>query len=162
MTRGTMNLARLVALSVLVSALNACVVPLPLTGVSGEVPEQSIALIKPGISTRADVLLLLGDPTVRGEGDTHFVYSWEKLHGGAVFAAPYPVAFETAESCHSLAIRFAPNGGVAAVRVFHGEARIESLTILNKDVPSSGVCGHDTALTERIEEWLAEPSPVSE
>jgi len=156
------SVAPLVALTMLVLILSACVIPVPLGGKFEEVSEKSVGLIKPGVSTRADVLLLLGNPTVRGETDGYFLYSWHQTHGGAILAFPYPIAVGTAESCHWLAIRFTLNGIVAAATVFHGEIRTEGETIFSERGASASVCATDSALTKRIEEWLAEPLPVSE
>jgi outer membrane protein assembly factor BamE (lipoprotein component of BamABCDE complex) len=145
----------------LVAVLDACVIPVPVQEVSNEVSEQSLAAIEPSASTRADVLLLLGEPTIRGDGDRHFVYSWRKSHGGALVAFPYPVGGGVGKSCHCLVIRFAPNGGVAKVKVFHGEVHVEGF-FLGADIPGSDVCTRDTALTAAIKEWLAEPPAAGE
>ena len=141
----------------LASATAGCVIPVPVAGVYGDIPEESIAAIKPGVSTRADVVLLLADPATRGDQDAHFIYSWERLHGAAIVAFPYPIAGGGGHSCHCLVIRFAPDGNVTARRVFDGDVRFSG-TILGSD-PGPRVCTRDQDLRRRIEQWLNEAPP---
>jgi outer membrane protein assembly factor BamE (lipoprotein component of BamABCDE complex) len=158
--RGAMIATQLASPLLLAPVLTGCVIPVPVESVSNEVTEQSVAAIKPETSTRADVLLLLGDPTLRGERDGHFVYSWRQTHGGAIVAFPYPIATGVGMSCHCLVVRFAPNGVVAKVRVFHGEAHLEG-NVFGADVPAADICTRDAVLKNEIKEWLAEtPGPV--
>lgn len=133
----------------------ACVIPVP---GGGDAPKQ-VEDIKPGTSTRADVLLRLGDPTVRGKEDSYFVYSWLRSHGGALLAFPYPFALVAGTSCHCLAFRFAADGAVSEVKEFDGEPLVEGV-LLNADIPGRDVCSRDRALAQRIEAWLAEPPPA--
>ena len=152
--------AALVVGPLLLAAVTAgCVIPIPVTGVYGDISEASIAAIKPGVSTRADVVLLLADPTTRGEQDGHFIYSWHRLHGAAIVAFPYPLAAGAAGSCHCLVVRFAPNGYVTARRVFDGAAHLGGATILDSDADRPDICTRDQELRQRILEWLNEASP---
>jgi hypothetical protein len=149
---------RLVALGVSLGILNACVIPFPLGGASHEITDQAVAAIQPGRSTRADVLLLLAEPTVRGERDGHFLYLWRTQHGGALVAFPYPIAMAATSSCHYRAIRFTTSGVVSAVQVFHGNALVEGTSIVSEPGSSKDVCDRDIALRARVDGWLAEPS----
>jgi outer membrane protein assembly factor BamE (lipoprotein component of BamABCDE complex) len=45
------------------------------------IPKEAIKLLKPGKTTRAEVLLKFGDPTQRFQQDLFFVYSWERTSG---------------------------------------------------------------------------------
>jgi hypothetical protein len=144
--------------------LSACA-PIPVAGyVQREIPDAALASIQPGTTTRADVLLLLADPTSRGEGDRHFVYSWSRSHGGlsiwAYPGGPLPVASTVGLSCHYLVVRFAPNGEVAQVRTFHGEAHVRSDTIASMGRAAPDICDTDVTLRRAIAEWLAAvPAP---
>jgi hypothetical protein len=139
-------------------ATAACVIPVPVAAVYGDISEECIAAIKPGVSTRADVVLSLADPATRGDQDGHFIYSWERLHGAAIVAFPYPIAGGSGQSCHCLVVRFAPNGYVTARRVFDGDVRLAGTTILDSD-PDPGGCTRDQDLRRRIEQWLSETAP---
>lgn len=146
---------RLAALLLFASVLHACILPLP-----GEtlhaVPEQAAAALGPGTATRADVLLRLGEPTWRNDGDTHFVYEWETLHGGIVLGFPLPFGGAFEVSCHCLGIRFRPDGLVAERRHFDGG--VHSLVYPGADTKAS-TCERDAALRSRVTEWLSAPSP---
>lgn len=107
-------------------ALSACVMPVPIT--SSErfvVTEENLRAIQPGVSTRADVLLMLADPDKRGQDDAYFIYRWLKASGGMgyVVAIPYPVSggSNVTESCHDLVIRFGADGRVSRSGVFDGK-----------------------------------------
>jgi hypothetical protein len=140
-------------------ATAGCVIPVPVAAVYGDISEASIAAIKPGVSTRADVVLLLADPTTRGEQDGHFIYSWHRLHGAAIVAFPYPLAAGSGQSCHCLVVRFAPNGYVTARRVFDGAVHLGGATILDSGADRPDICTRDQELRQRIREWLNEASP---
>ena len=141
--------ARVVLTTLAATVQTACVVPVPPLGAAHEVTEQSIAEIKPGISTRADVLLLLADPPIRGEEDRYFVYFWERTRGGVLVIFYMPIFSAVARSCHWLALAFAPDGVVAKLRMFHGDAQLN---------PASDFCSADSPLKTQLETWLAEPA----
>lgn len=52
-------------------------------GMSGQVmiSKDTINLLKPGKTTRTEVLLKFGNPTQRFQQDRFFVYSWERISG---------------------------------------------------------------------------------
>jgi hypothetical protein len=147
-----------VPLLALVTLVGGCVLPLAPESLN-EVPERSITAIRPDVSTRADVLLLLGNPTRREAQDAYFLYEWERLHGGAALGFPLPFALTYSESCHQLVIRFAPNGLVSRVRVFHGEPQTGGVVLGAK---SAGVCVRDKTLRTRVEAWFAEAPAVEQ
>lgn len=139
------------------TVVGGCVLPLVPENLH-EVPERSIAAIQPGISTRADVLLLLGNPTRREAEGAYFLYEWERLHGGAALGFPFTFALAHSDSCHLLAIQFASNALVSRVRVFHGEHQTCA------DLPGAmcaGVCARDKALRAQVDAWMVEATPVA-
>ena len=155
------TVAALGALLSLCAALVACV-PLPIAGgASREIPEATRVTIKPGTSTRADVLLALAEPDVRGDDDRYFQYATSQSRGGVVFILilpylPLPVTSVSGESCACLVIVFDANGTVARMRGFQGETHSEGWTIL-EGTRSIGTCSTDARLSKEIQDWLAEP-----
>jgi outer membrane protein assembly factor BamE (lipoprotein component of BamABCDE complex) len=78
----------LVGLLLAVTTFAGCVilpVPTPPTG-SEIVGDDAVSAIKPGITTRADVLLALGDPSESEETDRFFAYDWKVSYGAIVWA----------------------------------------------------------------------------
>jgi hypothetical protein len=146
---------RLAALLLLVSLLQACILPTPSETLHA-VPEQAAGAFVPGTSSRADVLLRLGDPSCRGEHDSYFVYEWEKTHGGVVLGYPLPFAGAFEVSCHCLVIRFLPDGLVADLKHFDGDVQWLGFPGVQTE---SGRCKRDSELMARVMEWLAEPLP---
>jgi hypothetical protein len=142
-------------------ALVACV-PFPLgSSASREIPEATRAAIRPGTSTRADVLLALAEPDVRGNDDRYFQYSTSQSRGGVVMILllpylPVPMTSVTGESCACLVLVFDASGTVAKMRGFQGEAHAEGWTIFG-GTRTIGRCGTDAKLSKEIQDWLAEP-----
>lgn len=141
-------------------ALFAGCIPIPTPGwVKGEIPAATIAAIEPGRTTRADVLLALGDPEDRLAGDTGFVYPWEEVVGTVSFWTGYPMAVPLAgvrgDVCHKLVVQFRPTGEVARVKHFEGQTSFPGW-FLGVETGKSGGCT-DPALSKQIEEWLAAP-----
>jgi len=78
----------LVGLLVAAMCLTGCIVlpvPTPPTG-SEIVGDDAMSPIKPGMSTRTDVLLALGDPNESEESDRFFAYDWKVSYGAIVWA----------------------------------------------------------------------------
>jgi outer membrane protein assembly factor BamE (lipoprotein component of BamABCDE complex) len=69
---------------------SSCVyVPLPahdLTSPKGVINDELIESLKPGETTREDLLLLLGAPDTQYEQDRYFIYEWEATEGAFVVA----------------------------------------------------------------------------
>lgn len=146
------------------SILVAGCVPIPIVPMSSsEITEASLQAIQPMTSTRADVLLALGDPTVRGHGDfadSYFIYDWGRFHGGMVFVlvgytGMLPVGGVGSGSCNSLAIQFTVDGRVARIGRFSGKAEVSGGLVVDTKEPSrsDGSCD-DVALREAIRTWL--------
>ena len=152
------------AVATAVALLAGCI-PIPTPGwVEGEIPAATIAAIEPGKTTRADVLLALGDPEERVVGDTGFVYPWTEVLGTVSFWTGAPVAAPVAgvrgDVCHKLVVQFRPTGEVARVKHFEGQTSYPSW-VLGADTGDPGSCT-DPALSKRIEEWLATPDRGSQ
>lgn len=146
------------------SALGGCL-PLPyLPFATNQITEETLKGIAPATSTRADVLLTLADPSIRGDKDNYFIYNWQQEHGGLVFfmgggGGAAPVAAIGSESCNSLVIKFNGDGRVAAMRQFTGEAKGTGEMLLGKDDSGSlGGCS-SAAMSRDIDAWLKEPAP---
>lgn len=72
------NLSILFSLFVILLIHSSCVI-LPVSSgsnSSGVVSELDVEMLEPGKSTREDVLLLLGSPSISEEEDRFFIYSW--------------------------------------------------------------------------------------
>ena len=151
------SFARMCGFALLLQSLAACVVvPVP-SNLAGPytykgVPDSVIQAIEPNTTTRADILLQLSEPWIRGPGDGYFVYSWlEYLGGGTVLIiiAPVPVAGQLFEEvkCHCLVIQFGDDG------------RVERLVVLS-DSGSAQDMARDPCPGERmkdaIQQWLAQ------
>ena len=77
-----------VSLALSAALIAGCVVlpvPTPATG-SDIVADDAIGAVRPGATTRADVLLALGDPTESEDADRFFAYDWKVSHGAIVWA----------------------------------------------------------------------------
>jgi hypothetical protein len=146
------------------SSLVAGCLPVPITPMMfGEITQESLQALQPMSSTRADVLLALGDPTVRGQADfedSYFIYDWGRFHGGVVlvlvgYNAILPAGGVGSGSCRSVAIQFTESGHVARIGRFSGEAEVSSGLMIDFKIPSSpdGSCD-DAALREAIRTWL--------
>jgi hypothetical protein len=135
-------------------------IPIPTPGwVRSEIPAATIAAIEPGKTTRADVLLALGDPEDRLAGDTGFVYQWAEVLGTVSFWTGVPMAVPVAgmsgDVCHKLVVHFHPTGEVVRAKRFKGQTSFPSW-FLGIETRSAEGCT-DPALSKQIEEWLAIP-----
>jgi hypothetical protein len=86
-----MNPRRLVvALATMGVLSSGClIIPTPAGGGRGGVITRgSVEPLGLGVATRTDVLLRLGNPAERLEGDRFFVYRWERIHGLVLFLVP--------------------------------------------------------------------------
>jgi hypothetical protein len=66
--------------------------------------------LSPVVSTRADVLLSIGEPAYRLEGDRFLLYEWAVAYGYLLFGGP-PVTFPfPVVAPHYLCFEFGQNG----------------------------------------------------
>jgi len=92
---------------------SGCLVPTPPHGGFGVITSESIEFIQPAKTTRADVLLRLGNPNHRSD-EQFFVYRWTRVHGfvSVGFAGGGDIQKE-----HFLAIEFAPENHVKRLKL---------------------------------------------
>jgi outer membrane protein assembly factor BamE (lipoprotein component of BamABCDE complex) len=97
----------------LLPAATGCFMPTPPHGGFGVITNDSIEFIEPAKTTRADVLLRLGNPNHRSD-EQFFVYRWSRVHGfvSVGFAGGGDIQKE-----HFLAIEFAPDNHVARFKL---------------------------------------------
>ena len=110
-------------------SLTGCVilpVPTPPTG-SEIVGDDSMKSIKPGVTTRADVLLELGDPSENEEADRLFAYDWKVSYGSIVWA--WGITYNVGGAggyrlwaYRCLAMEFGPSGTVTRTAYLHLES----------------------------------------
>lgn len=116
-TRSATLLAAFLLTAAFVSGGCVVVVPSPPMGIH-EITAEALAQLKPGETTRVDVLMTLGDPTRRLEGDRVFCYDWSEIHWVGAIAVPgggEPIAFGDR---HRLAIEFSEAGTIARLQQF--------------------------------------------
>ncbi|MFN8626591.1 MAG: hypothetical protein U0587_11515 [Candidatus Binatia bacterium] len=99
---------RRAALCLGLSLLAGCVVvPTIPHGIGAVVDRKTRNSFQPGTSTRADVLLALGDPPYRFQDDRFFMYAWDVAYGyvGVAYAGGAPL-----RAFHYLCLEFGPDG----------------------------------------------------
>ena len=105
-----------------------------------EISSEAIKSLEPGKTTRAEVLLLFGDPATRHGQDCFFVYSWELVHGYFVWSFGYGTGDVVPTSkLHYLCFEFTPDNLLRRFKHFKG-----------------GTTFNDP--TERMNKWMAEKS----
>jgi outer membrane protein assembly factor BamE (lipoprotein component of BamABCDE complex) len=99
-------------------AVSGCIIlPTPVHLGLGVITEEAVKSLKPGETSRAQVLLMFGAPADRYEEDRFFVYTFERIHGylvlfcclsyqgGGVGGGVAPM-----KKAHYLALEFTPPG----------------------------------------------------
>ena len=95
------------------------IVPTPGHGGVGVVTKEAVELLEPGKTTRADVVLRLGDPAERLEWDRFFVYKWQRIHGYFIWAVPYvTLGAAPIENAHYLALEFTVDNRLKRFKFF--------------------------------------------
>lgn len=155
----TRAIARL-ALSVLsVLVLAACVV-LPVVPETESLArlEAARSAIRPGVSTRTDVLLLIAEPQVRGAHDSYFLYLAHRYSSGiSVFVQPsLQRVVVTDYRCYIFAVQFDSRGTVSRSRMFEGRI-VEQMTPWGGGSISPLACEFDGELRQTVQTWLDEP-----
>ena len=108
---------RTLRVALLAAVLGGCIIiPVPPYG-PGRIQRQVIDQIKPGETTREDVLLTLGPPTQRLSDDRIFVYDWKQVvawigTGGIAGGSLAGGGSGDVESRHFFAIEFGSDGRV--------------------------------------------------
>lgn len=101
------SLVRLLSVLAFVAA-SGCLVPTPPHGGFGIITSDSITFLQPATTTRADVLLKLGNPNY-GAAEELFVYRWSRVHG--YWSIGFGAAADI-QKHHFLAIEFSANNSV--------------------------------------------------
>jgi len=116
LTKRTMYLVALAAIA------GCVIVPTPGTVYEGSrravIAEDVIVSLKPSDTTREDVLLRLGDPTERVEGDRFFIYQWTTGDITVVIFLPGAVAGGPIPTNHLLSLEFSPSNRLIRVGQF--------------------------------------------
>ena len=102
--------------------LSGCIIlpiPTPPHGGLRLITQETIESFEPGKTTRADILLRLGDPTERLKEDRFFVYQWDRIHGYLVVGVMYWSELGVLPATHFLGIEFTPDNRLKAVTVIH-------------------------------------------
>ena len=110
---------RMVLLVLTGVGLSGCVlIPTPSVVGYSVITDKTIESLEPGKTTRADVLLKLGEPGERMEDDRIFVYHWEQVTGFGMV----PTALGgTITNDHYLGLEFGPNNRLKRVKEFSGD-----------------------------------------
>jgi len=106
---------RMVLLVLTGVGLGGCIlIPTPSVVGYSVITDKTIESLEPGKTTRADVLLKLGEPGERLEDDRIFVYHWEQVAGFGIG----PTALT---NDHYLALEFGPDKRLKRVKEFSGD-----------------------------------------
>jgi hypothetical protein len=110
---------RMVLLVLAGVGLSGCfLIPTPSVVGYSEIANRTIESLAPGRTTRADVLMKLGEPGERLEDDRIFVYHWEQVAGFGMV----PTALgATITNDHYLALEFGPDNRLKRVKEFSGD-----------------------------------------
>ena len=114
--------ARRVALGLAcASLLSACIV-VPAGNLLGPaaVPATAVAVLKPGTSSRVDVLMTLGDPDYRYGADRAFGYRWSETLAWVIFGGGYSAAGFPIDEMQMLMIEFGDEGLIARLDIVTG------------------------------------------
>ena len=99
--------------------LSGCVlIPTPSVVGHSVIPDKTVESLEPGKTTRADVLLKLGEPSERLENDRVFVYHWKQEAGIGMI----PTALGgTITNDHYLGLEFGADNRLKRVKEFGGD-----------------------------------------
>jgi hypothetical protein len=97
--------------------LSGClIIPTPPHGGVGVIPEETIGSFEPSTTTRADVLLRVGVPAKRLQGDRFFVYKWKRIHAFLIVWFVVDGVGQEIYRPHYLGLEFTPKGRVKRVK----------------------------------------------
>lgn len=143
------SLWKMVACSIVLAAAAGCVIPTPGSLDEGSaranIARDVVEFLKPLQTTRADVVLRLGNPTERLAGDRFFIYDWATVDVIWAFCAEGGcIGGPLARTAHFLGFEFDPENRVVEVRKFEadtvGDARKQMLEwIATEDSPPADV-----------------------
>jgi hypothetical protein len=104
---------RRLAVAACTALLSACIV-VPAGNLPGPaaVPAPTAAALKPGVSTRLDVLMALGDPDYRYASDRAFGYRWSETLAWVIIGAGYSATGFPIDEMRMLMIEFGVDGSI--------------------------------------------------
>ncbi len=110
---------RMVLLVLTGVGLSGCIlIPTPSVVDYSVITNKTIESLEPGKTTRADVLLKLGEPGERLEDDRIFVYHWKQVAGFGMV----PTALGgSMTNDHYLSLEFGPDNRLKRVKEFSGD-----------------------------------------
>jgi outer membrane protein assembly factor BamE (lipoprotein component of BamABCDE complex) len=111
---------RMVLLVLAGVGLIGCSILIPTPSIVGysEITNKTIESLEPGKTTRADVLLKLGEPGERLKNDRIFVYHWQQV---ASFGMIPTALGGSMTNDHYLAFEFGPDNQLKRVKEFSGD-----------------------------------------
>jgi hypothetical protein len=113
-------LHRMALLSLMAVGLSGCIIiHTPSHRGSYIITEEIIESFEPGKTTRADIILRLGDPAERLDEDRFFVYHWLRTHGYGFVGAGFAGIGGPLPARHYLGLEFTPDNRLKRVKVFH-------------------------------------------
>jgi outer membrane protein assembly factor BamE (lipoprotein component of BamABCDE complex) len=100
--------------------LIGCSILIPTPSIVGysEITNKTIESLEPGKTTRADVLLKLGEPGERLKNDRIFVYYWKQVAGFGMIPTALGASFT---NDHYLAFEFGPDNRLKRVKELSGD-----------------------------------------
>jgi len=117
----------LLLLLLLTTVVGGCLyIPTPRYGggAGHQISDYSIKALEPGTTSRADVLLSLGEPMGRYEDDRFFFYTWEVGKGILIVAWPGGGAGKPIFDEQMLALEFGADKRLIQVNLLHPVASI--------------------------------------
>lgn len=107
------------ALFAVLLALSGCMIPFPGHKVyeGKEIKAESLAWLRAGETTRAQVTEKLGAPDIDFVDERTIAYAWAGQSGGVLLVAPYSAFAEQIRMRRALMIRFDPGNRVVAFSV---------------------------------------------
>lgn len=115
-------LGQMALLVLTVSGISGCtmggmIIPTPSHGGVGIITKETIESFEPGKTTRADILLRLGDPDKRLKEDRFFVYQWKRIHWYFFVILGDKGGGDSIRYWHYLGLEFTPDNRVKRVKV---------------------------------------------
>jgi hypothetical protein len=87
----------------------------------GEIEEEYLELLEVDYTTRAEVVLILGEPEYAAGGDKFFIYSWEREYGAFILCAQGCIGFPVTKEFFLL-IEFDEEGYMMRYEIGKGSA----------------------------------------
>ncbi len=88
----------------------------------GEIEEENLELLEVDYTTRAEVVLILGEPGYAAGGDKFFIYSWDRLYGLFIICGQYNCGELPVTKEFFLLIEFDEEGFMTRYEIREGSA----------------------------------------